>query len=253
MIRINCSKLLLLILLASTTSACKELEPVLDKIKPVLGQQAGVSTGQSTGMSTNNMIDAIKQALAQGVGDSVNLLSSAKGFSLSDVYHIPLPQQLDKSAKLLRKFGQGKYVDEFENRLNLAAEQSVAKAIPVFTRAIKQMSVDDALNIMKGKDDAATVYFKTKTETSLRSKFLPIIQSATDQTGLTNSYKSLNKKISSVAPFYSSKLVDIDDYVLDKAMDALFDRIAIEEKLIRDDPAKRGTELMKSVYGYFAK
>ena len=250
MIRINFSKLFLLILLSSSISACKELEPVIDQIKPILEQQGGSS---STGITTNNMIQAIKQALAQGVGDSVNLLGSSKGFSLSDVYHIPLPQQLDKSAKLLRQFGQGKYVDEFESRLNLAAEQSVAKAIPVFTRAIKQMSVDDALNIMKGSDDAATVYFKGKTGATLRTKFLPIIQSATDQTGLTSSYKSLNKKVSSVAPFYSSKLVDIDEYVLGNAMNALFDRIAIEEKLIRDDPAKRGTDLMKSVYGYFAK
>ena len=250
MIRINFRKLILLILLISSLTACKELEPILDQISPILQQQAGSST---SGITTANMITAIKQALSQGVGDSVNLLGSAKGFSLSDVYHIPLPPQLDKSAKLLRQFGQGKYVDEFESRLNLAAEQSVAKAIPVFTGAIKQMSVDDALNIMKGRDDAATVYFKGKTDTTLRRKFLPIIQSATDQTGLTSSYKSLNKKVSSVAPFYSSKMVDIDEYVLGKAMNALFDRIAIEEKMIRDNPAKRSTDLMKSVYGYFAK
>lgn len=242
--------LLLVVIIATSVSACKELDPVLDQVKPLLGQQGGST---SKGITTANMIEAIKQALAQGVGDSVNLLGSAKGFSLSDVYHIPLPQQLEKSADILRKFGQGKYVDEFESRLNLAAEQSVSKAIPVFTSAIKKMSVDDALNIMKGNDNAATLYFKDKTELTLRNKFLPIIQSATDQTGLTSSYKSLNKKISSVAPFYSNKLVDIDDYVLGKAMSALFDRIAIEEKMIRDDPAKRGTELMKSVYGYFAK
>ncbi len=254
MTKISSSKLLLLAVLISTVSACKELQPVLDKVKPMLEQHAGSSsTGQTSGITTNNMIDAIKQALSQGVSDSVDLLSSAKGFSLSDVYHIPLPEQLNKPAKLLRKLGQGKKVDEFESRLNMAAEQSVAKAIPVFTSAIKQMSVDDAMNIMKGSDDAATMYFKGKTEDTLRSKFLPIIKSATDQTGLTNSYKSLSQSISRYTPSYGSKLVDIDEYVLGNAMNALFDRIAIEEKLIRDDPAKRGTDLMKSVYGYFSK
>ena len=254
MTKISSSKLLLLAVLISTVSACKELQPVLDKVKPMLEQHAGSSsTGQTSGITANNMIDAIKQALSQGDSDSVNLLSSAKGFSLSDVYHIPLPEQLNKPAKLLRKLGQGKKVDEFETRLNLAAEQSVAKAIPVFTSAIKQMSVDDAMNIMKGNDDAATMYFKGKTEDILRSKFLPIIKSATDQTGLTNSYKSLSQSISRYAPSYGSKLVDIDEYVLGNAMNALFDRIAIEEKLIRDDSAKRGTDLMKSVYGYFSK
>jgi len=242
-------RLLFLILIFSSISACKDLQPVLDKVKPILEQQSG----QSSGLSTENMIAAIKQALAQGVGDSVNLLGTADGFKLSDIYHIPMPHQLDKSAKLLRQFGQDKYVDEFENRLNLAAEKAVAKAIPVFTSAIKKMTVDDALNIMQGSDDAATVYFIGKTEASLRNRFLPIIKSATDQTGLTSSYKSLNKKISKLAPFYSSKLVDIDEYVLGHSMNALFDRIAIEEKMIRDNPAKRTTQLMKTVFGSFAK
>lgn len=243
-------RVILLVVAMASLSACKELEPVIDQIKPILKEHTG---GSSSGITTANMVEAIKQALSQGVGDSVSLLGSAQGFSLSDVYHIPVPEQLDKTAELLRKFGQGKYVDDFESRLNLAAEQSVSQAVPVFTNAITEMSVDDALNIMQGSDNAATVYFKDKTESSLRTKFLPIIQAATDKTGLTSSYKTLNKKISSVAPFYSNKLVDIDEYVLGNAMNALFDRIAIEEKMIRQDPARRSTEIMKSVYGHFAK
>lgn len=241
--------LIILPLIVFTLTGCKELQPMLDKVKPLLEENSATSSG----ITTTDMINAIKQALSQGVSDSVNLLGSAKGFSLSNVYRIPVPQQLAKPAKLLRKVGQGKYVDEFESRLNRAAEQSVAKAIPVFTAAIKNMTVKDAINIMQGSDDAATVYFKSKTVTKLRKQFLPIIQTATGQTGLTGSYKSLNKKISRVAPSYGNKLVDIDNYVLDKAMDALFDRISIEEKLIRDNPAKRTTELMKTVYGYFEK
>lgn len=231
-------------------SGCKELEPMLDKVKPLLEQR---SSEGSTGITTASVIDAIKQALAQGVGDSVNLLGSNRGFSLSDVYRISIPESLNKPADLLRKLGQGRQVDEFEDRLNLAAEQSVGKAIPVFTSAIKQMSVDDALNIMQGSDNAATVYFKSKTESSLRDQFMPIIRSATDQTGLTSSYKSLASNISKVAPSYGSQMVDIDEYVLGNAMDALFDRIAIEEKMIREQPAKRSTELMKSVYGHFSR
>lgn len=242
--------ILIFVLISLLLSGCKELQPVVDKVKPYL-EESTSSSGSN--ISTQNMIDAIKQALSQGASDSVNLLGSARGFSLSDVYRIPLPSTLNKPAELLQKLGQGKKVDEFENRLNLAAEQSVQKAMPVFTTAIKQMSVEDAVKILQGPDNAATVYFKDKTDAKLRDQFLPIIHNATSQTGLTRSYKSLTETISSVAPMYSSRLVDIDDYVLNHAMDALFDRIAIEEKAIREDPAKRGTDLMKTVYGYFAK
>ena len=242
----------LLLLIALSLSACKELDPMMEKVKPVLDKYQSKSSADK-GITSGDMVAAIKQALAQGVDDSVSLLGSAKGFSLSDVYHIPIPQKLQKSADILRKFGQGKKVDEFENRLNLAAEESVKQAVPVFTSAIKSMSVQDALGIMKGADDAATQYFKQKTSAALRQKFMPVIQKATGETGLTSSYKSLVSKVSSFAPNFSEKAVDIDEYVLDHSMNALFDRIAIEEQQIRKDPAKRTTELMKSVYGYFAK
>jgi hypothetical protein len=242
----------LLVLVALSLSACKELDPMMEKVKPVLDKYQG-SNSTDKGITSNDMVGAIKQALSQGVTDSVSLLGSAKGFSLSDVYHIPIPQELQKPADILRKFGQGKKVDEFESRLNLAAEESVKQAIPVFTSAIKKMSVKDALGIMKGKDDAATQYFKDKTSDTLRERFMPVIQKATGQTGLTSSYKSLVSKVSSFVPNFNEKAVDIDEYVLDNSMNALFDRIAIEEQQIRKDPAKRTTDLMKSVYGYFAK
>lgn len=230
-------------------SGCKELEPVIDQVKPLLEEHTGVSTGLTSGQ----IAQAIKQALNQGVGDSVNLLGRTSGFSTSSLYRIPIPEALQKPATILRQFGQGQRVDEFESRLNLAAEQSVAQALPIFRDAISGMTVSDAIGIMQGPDNAATQYFRSRTETNLRAKFLPIIQDTTSASGLTSTYKSMSDKIATYAPDYRSQLVNIDDYVLDRAMTALFDRIAIEEKLIRENPAKRTTELMQSVYGHYAK
>lgn len=239
-------------------TACKQIEPIVEKSKPVVEQvkqivkPSSASTPAKTQITTQQMVDAIKQALSQGVNDSVYLLGSLEGFNLSQLYHIPIPDKLSKPAELLRKLGQGKKVDEFELRLNQSAQQAVQEATDVFTSAIQQMSVRDALSIMKGADNAATQYFRGKTETSLRNKFLPIISKATDRTGLTSTYKSIDQSINKVYPG-NSYTMDIDGYVLDHAMDALFDRIAVEEKLIRQQPVKRTTDLMKEVFGYFAK
>lgn len=237
-------------------TACKELapyqeklDPVVDKVKSVLGQE---DQSASTGISTDQIATAIKQALSQGVSDSVGLLGSSEGFNLANKYRIKLPAQLEKPAELLRKLGQGKKVDDMESRLNLAARQAVKEATPIFTDTIKSMTVEDALAIMQGQDDAATQYFRNRTESSLRNQFLPIISDATGKTGLTSAYKSLNNSINSITPQSNKYTVDIDEYVLDHSMDALFDRIAVEEKLIRKQPVKRTTELMKTVYGYFA-
>jgi hypothetical protein len=228
----------------------QQVEPVIEKAKSTIKQYTG-DTGPE--ISTGQMVSAIKQALSQGVDDSVYLLGSLQGFNLSEKYHIPLPDRLEKPAELLRKLGQGKKVDDIETRLNRAAQQAVKQATPVFTDAISSMSVTDALGIMQGADDAATQYFRDRTETSLRTRFLPIISKATGQTGLTNAYKSLNNTMNTLMSDYNTYTVDIDRYVLNHAMDALFDRIAIEEKLIREQPVKRTTELMRKVYGYFEK
>lgn len=238
----------------------EKAQPVLEKVKPIIKKVTETVTGKSSDeteaqpfrITTEEMVKAIKQALAQGVNDSIYLLGALEGFNLSKLYHIPIPEKLEKPANLLRKLGQEKKVDEFELRLNRSAQQAVKQASGIFTQAIQQMSVKDALDIMQGADNAATVYFRDRTEQALRQKFIPIISKATDQTGLTSTYKSLDKAIKKVYPA-NTYTMDIDEYVLDHAMDALFDRIAVEEKLIREQPLKRTTELMKKVYGYFSK
>lgn len=244
-------QIIIISLLPLALIGCKELDRVYEKVKPVLDQAK--QTASDNSITTEQMIAAIKQALNQGVADSIHLLGSLEGFNLGNRYRIELPDKLDKPAKLLRKLGQGRKVDEFENRLNLAAKQAVKQSTPIFTQAIKGMSVKDALGIMQGNDHAATAYFRNKTENPLRNTFRPIIKNATDQTGLTSTYKSFNKSMTKLSSSLSSYTVDIDEYVLDHAMDALFDRIAVEEKLIREQPVKRTTDLMKTVYGYFEK
>jgi hypothetical protein len=239
-------------------NACKQLEPVVEKAKPVLDEIKKAvnskSNDSSGGMqiTTQQMAQAIKQALAQGVNDSIYLLGALEGFNLSDLYHIPIPEKLTKPAELLRKLGQGKKVDEFELRLNRSAQQAVKQSTDIFTSAIQGMTVTDALNIMQGADNAATTYFRQRTEASLRERFMPIISKATDQTGLTSTYKSLDQSLNKIYPA-NTYTIDIDSYVMDHAMGALFDSIAVEEKLIREQPLKRTTELMKTVFGHFQK
>lgn len=242
--------LLPLLIILPALSACNSMAPILDSVK---SYQDSLPDAGNSMLSTQNVTTAIKQALDQGVGSAVNLLGHDGGFDPRSLYHIPLPEQFDKPASLLRQFGMGNKVDEFETRLNSAARLAVQQATPIFTQAVKDMTVSDALNIMKGADNAATVYFRDRTEASLRNKFSPIINQATDATGLTRYYKSLSATVNTLSPTFKNATPDIDNYVLDNAMNALFSRIAVEEQQIRKNPVKRTTEVMQSVYGYFEK
>ena len=51
------------------------------------------------------------------------------------------------------------------------------------------------------------------------------------------------------AAILGREAVDIDGYVTGRALDALFLKIAEQEKLIRENPAARTTELLRKVFG----
>jgi hypothetical protein len=142
-------------------------------------------------------------------------------------------------------------VDEFITTLNRAAEQAVPEAATILGDAIRQMSVDDARSILSGPDDAATQYFRRSSEARLSEKFLPIVQQATDQAGVTSAYKSLMKQAGGglLGGFLGSSSLDLDNYVTDQALEGLFQYIAIQEREIRENPAARSTELLQQVFG----
>jgi hypothetical protein len=137
--------------------------------------------------------------------------------------------------------------------MNQAAEKAVPEAAVLFSDAIAQMSMADAKSILKGPDDAATQYFRKTSEAKLKERFLPIVQAATDQAGVTAAYKKLMQKAGPTAQLLGVGATDLDAYVEGKAVDGLFKMIAAEEKRIRQDPLARGTDLLKKVFGSLGK
>ena len=130
-----------------------------------------------------------------------------------------------------------------------AAESSVPQVADIFGNAVRQMSVADARAILEGQQDAATRYFERTATPALRARILPIVQGATASVGVTQSYKKLSGQIGPWLQLSGRSMPDLDGYVTDQALDALFAKIAIEEANIRTNPAARSTELLKQVFG----
>jgi hypothetical protein len=229
-------------------TACKagldEFVRAADSVATSSGHGAYAPT--STEMST-----AIRQALSKGVENAINTLGRTDGFNTNQLVRIALPQDLQKADQLLRKVGQGKYADQFTLTMNRAAEQAVPKAASIFGDAIRQMSIQDALNIIKGPDDAATRYFQRTAQARLISSFRPAVEQATNKTGVTQQYKSFVSKAGALGQYISDDAKDIDGYITTKATNALFLYIAKEEKQIRDNPVERTTEILRKVFGYY--
>lgn len=199
-------------------------------------------------LSGRDVSSGLKEALDKGADYAVAALGKSGGFMGNERVRIPLPGYLEKAAAGLRMFGMGGQADQLIETMNRAAENAVAVAKPVLSNAIRQMSVQDAKAILTGGDDSVTQYFKSSSSEGLMAKFLPIVKNETRKLKLAEQYNKVAGKAAG-AGLLESKDADIDRYVTQKAMDALFLMIAEEEKKLRSNPLAAGSSLLKKVFG----
>ena len=191
----------------------------------------------------------IKEALAQGVTSAVLNLNRTDGFYGSQFYKMLLPPDSRKVETTLRKIGLGGQVDKAILAINRGAEDAVGSAAPIFTDAIKEMTLTDALGIVRGSKDSATQYFKQKTSQKLIVAFSPPVKVSLDKTNATKYYADIVSTYNRL-PLATEKVnPDLTSYVVGKAVDALFEEIAKEEANIRSNPLARTTDILKKVFG----
>lgn len=201
-------------------------------------------------LAEGDAVAGIREALAKGTETAVNTLGRTDGFWGNKAARIPLPGSVQRVGEGMRKIGLGGKVDEFHLTLNRAAEQAVPEVANILGNAARQITVADAVSIINGPDDAATRYFEQTAGETLFARIRPKVEEATAKVGVTQQYKSLVGQAGPFMALAGGELPDdLDSYVTDKALDALFVQIAEQEKLIRDNPAARTTEILRDVFG----
>ena len=203
----------------------------------------------SVGITEAEAGQGIKEALAQGVTTAVLNLNKTDGFFGNAAYKLFMPADAQKVVNTLRDLGMGSLVDKAVLAINRGAEDAVGFAKPIFVDAIKEMTLVDALNIVRGSNDAATNYFRQKTTDKLIAAFLPSIKSSLDKVNATKYYADVINTYNNFPTTFTKVNSDLPGYVVGKAVDALFDQIAKEEANIRANPVARTTDILKKVFG----
>lgn len=200
------------------------------------------------GLTEGDANAGIRTALERGANAAVSLLGRPDGFLANPLVKIELPGHLKDVAKLLRATGQGGRLDELVTAMNRAAEAAVPAAKPLLVKAVKDMSVEDGLKILRGGDDSVTQFFAGKTREPLGRQFLPIVTQATEKVALADKYNAVAKKASGFG-LVSGEDANIQQYVTARALDGLYRIIGEEEKKIRQDPVGTGSAILKKVFG----
>lgn len=207
-----------------------------------------IFSSKSTGLTEQDAANGIKEALIKGTSEGVQIVSKKDGYFGNPQIKIPLPPEANTMDKTLRSIGLGKQVDQAILSLNRAAEDAAQEAKPIFITAIKNLTITDAINIVKGNDDAATRYLERNTSGELNKKFQPIIKVTLDKVNATKYWSNIMNTYNKI-PFVKKINPNLTEYVTNKAVEGLFVMIAKEELKIRKDPIARTTELLKRVFG----
>lgn len=216
---------------------CAEMSQILET--------SGAAAGQSNPAALTR---AIKESLELGSTRASDLLSRAGGYQNSPIYRIRLPETVQPIASRLRQFGLGGQVDRIELLMNQGAERAAVEAKAVFINAVRNMTITDAMGIVRGNETAATNYFRQHTETELRQRYLPIVQNSLQQIGFYQQYQQLLSAYKQL-PLANKPDLDLEQHVLTQALNGLFTQVGEEEKAIRKDPLGRGSSAIAAVFG----
>lgn len=228
-------KILFTFFIVVSLGSCAELQDVVNQLP------------QGGGITEADIASGLQQALDIGIDKQVSKLTQKDGFYKNELVKILLPQELQKVDKALRDIGLGSLADDGIKVLNRAAEDAVKEATPIFITAVKEITFADAKNILMGKDDAATVYLTSKTQSALYNKFHPVIQNSFSKVGADQIWESLINKYNAI-PFTNDVNPDLTDYVTIEALKGVYTMIAVEEKEIRTKISSRTTDLLRKVF-----
>jgi len=234
--------LIICLLLLSTISNAQILKGLLKKATTLV-------TENKQGLSQDDIANGLKEALTIGAEKGCVNLSKPDGFFKNAALKILMPPEAQKIENTIRSIGLNQLADDFILSLNRAAEDACNTAAPIFVKAIKDITISDGINILRGNDTAATNYLRTKTQTELVASFSPIIKTSLDKVEATKNWEKIITVYNKI-PLVNKKInPDLTAYVAEKSMSGIYTEIASQEKEIRSNPMARSTALLKSVFG----
>lgn len=196
---------------------------------------------KNAALSEADAATAIRQMLEIGVRDGVR-----GAFNKDAIMSTLFPDNMKKTLNTLQTLGLLSDLNRFTSTMATAAESTADRSIPVFVNSIQGMSINDALQIIKGSETSATDYLRSHAGSQLREAVKPVMKDALDEYKLTDQWNKIMKPAQDI----TGNRVNLDLPNLMAGMVALkmFEKIEEKEKDIRINASARTTPLLKRVF-----
>jgi len=213
-------------------------------------------------LTETEIVSGLKEALRIGADSAAIGLSKLNGYYGDDLVRILLPPEAAIITQNIHRLpGGDRLLQDVILRINRAAEDAAREATPIFASVIRQMTITDGVNILRGEQDAATSFLKRNTYDQLTTLFAPKIRLSLDKelvggistneswNALTSGWNRLATSMVGQVAGFTTVDVNLENYLTRRALDGMFLKLAEEEKKIRTDPMARVTGLLRRVFG----
>ncbi|NJB86927.1 hypothetical protein GGR26_002704 [Lewinella marina] len=208
-----------------------------------------LATVLNGGLTSTDIANGLKEALRIGAQEGAEELSRTGGYYDDLTYRILLPEEVRKVTDRLQNVpGFSNLEAVILKKINQGAEDAASKAAPIFVDAIRQMSIQDAVGILKGDDHAATEYLRRTTSQALTAEFAPVINASLDKYDANKVWLDAASAYNNFPLTREKVETDLGAYVTQRALDGLFLKVALKEEDIRKNVAARTTDLLRRVF-----
>jgi hypothetical protein len=190
----------------------------------------------------------IREALGLAAMNATTRLGQPNGFWNDGRVRIPLPGVLGRTQRALQPVGLAAPLDNLQESLNHAAETTMPEAGRLFLNAVRDITIADAIEIVRGPEDSATRYLRGRTETRLTSLLRPPMTRALTSSGAFELLRVALREVG-LASMTSNLRTEVINFSTTKALDGAFFFIADEERAIRRDPLRRTSDILRRVFG----
>jgi hypothetical protein len=235
--------------LLSFNASAQTFGDLVNQAKNVINKNNSGQGVSLNSLSNADIVSGLREALAVGSKNASGRLSVENGYFGNALVKVLLPPEAKKVENTMRSVGMGDLADKTILSMNRAAEDAATKAAPIFINAIKTMTIQDGLNILKGGNGAATNYLKSRTTAQLTAAFRPVIQGSLEKLNVATYWSQLFTTYNRLPTTFNKVNPDLTSYVTERALAGLFLTIAEEENKIRTNPSARVSTILQKVFG----
>lgn len=152
---------------------------------------SGCSTLRNVFLSESDAASAIREALILGVNNGSSVLGQKGAFGKDLILNAILPQDLQKVVRTLDQLGFTPQLNRFTTTLENATVETVTKSTPIFLSGIRQLTIRDAVTLVKNGGTSATDYLRRSVGDTLHRAVTPIMRNMLDQYNISQEWNKL--------------------------------------------------------------